>query len=48
VPQDLKRYNCFGYSCWSLRDKWHFTTLDGRVERVKVKGSLVSNNGDAL
>lgn len=48
VPQDLKRHNCLGYSYWSLRDEWHLTTPDGRVERVKVKGSLTANNGDAL
>ena len=48
VPSDLKKHNCLGYAYWSLRDEWPLTTPDGRTERVRVKGSLVSNNGDAL
>lgn len=47
-PADLRQHNCLGYAYWSLRDEWPLTASDGRVERVKVKGSLVSNNGDAL
>ena len=47
-PADLRQHNCLGYAYWSLRDEWPLTAPDGRVERVKVKGSLVSNNGDAL
>jgi DNA-binding transcriptional LysR family regulator len=48
VPADLKKHNCLGYTYWSLRDEWPLTTADGRTERVRVKGSLASNNGDAL
>lgn len=47
-PSDLRQHNCLGYAYWSLRDEWPLTAPDGRAERVKVKGSLVSNNGDAL
>lgn len=47
-PSDLRQHNCLGYAYWSLHDEWPLTAPDGRVERVKVKGSLVSNNGDAL
>ncbi|MEQ1755529.1 MAG: LysR family transcriptional regulator [Micropepsaceae bacterium] len=47
-PADLKRHNCLGYTYWSLRDEWPITNADGDVERVKVKGSLTANNGDAL
>jgi DNA-binding transcriptional LysR family regulator len=47
-PADLKRHNCLGYAYWSLRDEWHLTTPQGKLERVKVSGSLVANNGDAL
>jgi DNA-binding transcriptional LysR family regulator len=48
APDDLKRHNCLGYAYWSLRDEWHLTAPSGKLERVKVKGSLVANNGDAL
>ena len=48
TPDDLKRHNCLGYAYWSLRDEWHITTPRGKLERVKVTGSLVANNGDAL
>jgi DNA-binding transcriptional LysR family regulator len=48
TPADLKRHNCLGYAYWSLRDEWPLTDRSGRVERVKVKGSLKANNGDAL
>jgi DNA-binding transcriptional LysR family regulator len=48
APGDLKRHNCLGYAYWSLRDEWQLTTPGGKAERVKVKGSLVANNGDAL
>ena len=48
VPSDLKKHNCLGYAYWSLRDEWPLTTPEGKTERVRVKGSLVSNNGDAL
>jgi DNA-binding transcriptional LysR family regulator len=47
-PEDLKSHNCLGYAHWSLRDEWPFTGPDGRTTRVKVKGTLSSNNGDAL
>jgi DNA-binding transcriptional LysR family regulator len=48
VPADLKRHNCLGYAYWSLRDEWQLTAPGGKIERVKVKGSLTANNGDAL
>lgn len=47
-PEDLKAHNCLGYAHWSLRDEWPFTKPDGRTTRVKVTGTLSSNNGDAL
>lgn len=47
-PEDLKAHNCLGYAHWSLRDEWPLTGRDGRTTRVKVRGSLSSNNGDAL
>jgi DNA-binding transcriptional LysR family regulator len=47
-PEDLRAHNCLGYSYWSLRDAWPLTGADGRTTRVKVRGSLSSNNGDAL
>lgn len=47
-PEDLKNHNCLGYAHWSLRDEWPFTDPDGRTTRVKVRGSVTSNNGDVL
>ena len=47
-PVDLKRHNCLGYAYWSLNDEWPLTDPAGRVERVKVKGTMSANNGDAL
>jgi DNA-binding transcriptional LysR family regulator len=47
-PADLKRHNCLGYAYWSLRDEWQLTPPRGKPERVRVSGSLVANNGDAL
>lgn len=48
TPADLKRHNCLGYTYWSLRDEWLLTGPAGKAERVRVKGSLSANNGDAL
>lgn len=48
IPADLRRHNCLGYAYWSLRDEWPLTPPGGRTERVRVKGSLASNSGDAL
>lgn len=47
-PRDLTKHNCLGYAHWALRDEWPLTSPDGRTERVRVKGTLSSNNGDAL
>jgi DNA-binding transcriptional LysR family regulator len=47
-PRDLTKHNCLGYAHWALRDEWPLTAPDGRTERVRVKGTLSSNNGDAL
>jgi len=47
-PDDLKKHNCLGYTYWSLRNEWPLTGPDGRTERVRVKGTLSANNGDAL
>jgi DNA-binding transcriptional LysR family regulator len=47
-PRDLIKHNCLGYAHWALRDEWPLTAPDGRTERVRVKGTLSSNNGDAL
>lgn len=47
-PADLTKHNCLGYAHWALRDEWPLTAPDGRTERVRVKGTLSANNGDAL
>ena len=48
TPADLKRHNCLGYAYWSLRDEWPLTGPGNKTERIRVKGSLTANNGDAL
>jgi DNA-binding transcriptional LysR family regulator len=47
-PEDLKDHNCLGYTYWSLRNEWPLTGPDGKTRRIRVSGSMTSNNGDAL
>lgn len=47
-PSDLKRHNCLGYAYAARRDEWPLVGPDGKPAPVRVKGSLTSNNGDAL
>lgn len=46
-PDDLARHNCLGYRYDPRRDDWQFESADGPAA-VHVRGSLQSNNGDAL
>lgn len=46
-PQDLASHNCLGYSYAQPRDEWTFDGPGGSVS-VRVRGTLESNNGDAL
>lgn len=46
-PADLRRHDCLLYSYASEGDTWCFRA-DGNEECVRLRGSLVANNGDAL
>lgn len=46
-PQDLVGHNCLGYSYAQPREEWTFDGPGGPAS-VRVRGTLESNNGDAL
>lgn len=46
-PEDLAKHNCLGFMAWSKPYEWRFSR-NGATVRVKVGGSFVSNNGQAL
>jgi len=46
-PADLSGHNCLGFMPWGRDHEWRFTRGDQTV-RVPVRGSFVSNNGQAL
>ena len=47
TPEELKGHNCLTYE-YALRDEWMFVDAAGGERRVRVSGSLNSNNGDLL
>lgn len=47
MPEDLKHHNCLTYE-YALRDEWVFVDAAGVECKVRVSGSLNSNNGDLL
>ncbi len=47
-PAELASHNCFTYEYLSPRDHWRFLDRDGVEQRVRVTGTLHSNNGDLL
>lgn len=46
-PQDLNEHECLRYTLASDPDRWEFTAGDETVA-VKVNGSFLANNGDAV
>lgn len=48
TPTDLRRHNCLGYAYAARRDEWPLVGPDGKHAPVRIKGSMISNNGDAL
>jgi DNA-binding transcriptional LysR family regulator len=46
-PADLGHHNCLGYTYMATWDEWRFEGPGG-AQSVRVKGSLNSNNGEAL
>ncbi len=47
-PEDLSGHSCFAYSNLERPDRWHMVTNDGREATVQPRGSLITNNGEAM
>ncbi len=47
APDDLAAHNCLRYSLNRQPNEWRFER-DGESHAVRVRGTLVANNGDAL
>jgi DNA-binding transcriptional LysR family regulator len=48
VPEDLARHNCFTYEYLEPRNLWRFVDAGGAEHRVRISGTLHTNNGDLL
>lgn len=48
APKDLADHDCLEYTYASTPREWHFATVDGRHEVVRITGRLLCNNGDIL
>lgn len=46
-PAELAGHNCLGFMSWGKDYAWRFTQGE-QLEKVAVRGSFVSNNGQAL
>ncbi|WP_211473074.1 LysR family transcriptional regulator [Collimonas humicola] len=46
-PAELAGHNCLGFMSWGKDHSWRFTQGE-QLEEVPVRGSFVSNNGQAL
>jgi DNA-binding transcriptional LysR family regulator len=46
-PEDLTLHDCLGFTAWKKPYEWRFTRK-GETIHVKIGGSFVSNNGQAL
>jgi DNA-binding transcriptional LysR family regulator len=47
-PADLVQHNCLRYAFYPYGDEWRFTGPDGQQASARVKGSLRTNNAEAL
>ena len=47
-PDDLKDHNCLNYTNSEQREFWRFYNPQGEIIRIKTRGSLSCNNGEAL
>jgi len=45
---DLTRHNCIRYAFYPYGDEWHFIGPDGKLARVRISGTLVSNVAEVL
>lgn len=48
TPADLVGHNCLQYAHYPYGDEWKFEGEDGRLESVKVQGTVVSNSAETL
>ncbi|MBL8382136.1 MAG: LysR family transcriptional regulator [Burkholderiales bacterium] len=48
TPQQLAEHNCLTYEYMPSRGEWRFVDAAGAEHRVRVAGSVHSNNGDLL
>lgn len=48
APEDLSGHSCFAYSNVERPDRWRMVTQDGREASVQPRGSLITNNGEAM
>lgn len=48
TPQQLAGHNCLLYEYLSNRNEWRFADGNGGEQRVRVTGSVQTNNGDML
>lgn len=48
IPAQLAAHNCLLYEYLPNRGEWRFVDRDGSEQRVRVSGSVQTNNGDML
>jgi DNA-binding transcriptional LysR family regulator len=48
APDELSRHNCLIYKRGNDRPVWHFRDADGAIHDVPAKGTLQTNNTEAL
>jgi DNA-binding transcriptional LysR family regulator len=48
TPADLNAHSCFGYSNAARPDRWLLVADDGEEAVVRARGSLITNNGEAM
>lgn len=48
TPADLARHNCFTYEYAEPGNQWRFVDAKGAEHKVRVAGTLHTNNGDLL
>jgi len=48
IPQDLLNHPCLVYTELRMRNQWEFSTTDGSMVSVRVRGPLQTNNSEVL
>jgi DNA-binding transcriptional LysR family regulator len=47
-PSDLNQHTCLLYSYQREGEHWNFGTREGKTQSVRVRGRMLTNNGDLL